>query len=125
MSKESTTKGQNGFCDSRRGRYDTEGNSYFTLATQGIEVIDSRDVRQKNYRNSLEVDADIIGTSALLSTTLTGQKKLEDESRKEESGTVLKPWWSPCTQRWADKIGQMPIEDAAAVEKALERLGRR
>jgi trimethylamine corrinoid protein len=54
------------------------------LRTQGIEVIDlGRDVKtDKIIETAIEEDADIIGTSALLSTTLAGQKKLEDELRK-------------------------------------------
>jgi trimethylamine corrinoid protein len=100
------------------------------LRTQGIEVIDlGRDVKtDKIIETALEVDADIIGTSALLSTTLAGQKKLEDELKKRGLRDRFKTMvgGAPCTQRWADKIGADAYgEDAAdAVGKALDLLGR-
>jgi len=100
------------------------------LRTQGIEVIDlGRDVKtEKIIETALEVNADIIGTSALLSTTLVGQKKLEDELRRRGLRDRFKTMvgGAPCTQRWADKIGADAYgEDAAdAVEKALALLGK-
>lgn len=100
------------------------------LRSQGIEVIDlGRDVPTDKIINAaLEVDADIIGTSALLSTTLVGQKKLEDELRRRGLRERFKTMvgGAPCTQRWADKIGADAYgEDAAeAVSKALELLNK-
>ncbi|MGB4504292.1 MAG: corrinoid protein [Syntrophaceticus sp.] len=100
------------------------------LRTQGIEVIDlGRDVKtDKIIEAAVEFDADIIGTSALLSTTLVGQKKLEDELRKRGLRDRFKTMvgGAPCTQRWADKIGADAYgEDAAeAVSKALALLDR-
>jgi trimethylamine corrinoid protein len=100
------------------------------LRTQGIEVIDlGRDVpTNKIIETAVDVEADIIGTSALLSTTLEGQKKLEDELRKKGLRERFKTMvgGAPCTQRWADKIGADAFgEDAAeAVTKALYLLGR-
>mgnify|MGYP000948413923 FL=1 len=100
------------------------------LRTQGIEVIDlGRDVpTNKIIDTAVDVEADIIGTSALLSTTLAGQKKLEDELRKRGLRDRFKTMvgGAPCTQRWADKIGADAFgEDAAeAVTKALVLLGR-
>lgn len=73
---------------------------------------------------AIKVDADIIGTSALLTTTLAEQKKLEDELRarglRERFKTIV--GGAPCTQRWADKIGADAYgEDASdAVKKCLE-----
>lgn len=100
------------------------------LNTQGIEVIDmGRDVPvEKIIEKALEVDADIIGTSALLTTTMVNQKKLEDELKarnlKAKFKTII--GGAPCTQRWADKIGaDAYAEDAAqAVTMALQLLGR-
>lgn len=100
------------------------------LKTQGIEVIDlGRDVStDKIIEKALEVKADIIGTSALLTTTIMAQKKLEDELRarniRDQFKTIV--GGAPCTQRWAEKIGaDAYAEDAAeAVEKALQLLGR-
>jgi len=132
MSKESTEKkGTMVFATVEGDVHDIgKGIVISLLKTQGIEVIDlGRDVKtDKIIDTALEVDADIIGTSALLSTTLTGQKKLEDELRKRGLRDRFKTMvgGAPCTQRWADKIGADAYgEDAAeAVEKALELLGR-
>jgi len=100
------------------------------LNTQGIEVIDmGRDVSvEKIIEKALEVNADLIGTSALLTTTMMSQKKLEDELKARNIRSKFKTMigGAPCTQRWADKIGaDAYAEDAAqAVTKALELLGR-
>lgn len=100
------------------------------LKTQGIEVIDlGRDVStDKIIETALEVNADIIGTSALLTTTIMAQKKLEDQLRvrnlRDRYKTIV--GGAPCTQRWADKIGaDAYAEDAAeAVEKVLALLNK-
>ncbi len=100
------------------------------LSTQGIEVVDlGRDVKtEKIIETALEVDADLIGTSALLSTTLAGQKNLEEELKRRGIRDRFKTMvgGAPCTQRWANRIGADAYgEDAAeAVSKALELLGR-
>lgn len=100
------------------------------LKTQGIEVYDlGRDVStNKIIEKALEVKADIIGTSALLTTTLMSQKKLEDELRKNGLRDKFKTMvgGAPATQRWADRIGaDAYAEDAAeAVTKALFLLNR-
>ncbi|AET66804.1 methyltransferase cognate corrinoid protein [Desulfosporosinus orientis DSM 765] len=95
------------------------------LKTQGIQVYDlGRDVSTATIiEKALEVKADIIGTSALLTTTLMSQKKLEDELRKNGLRDQFKTMvgGAPATQRWADRIGaDAYAEDAAeAVTKAL------
>lgn len=95
------------------------------LKTQGIQVYDlGRDVSTVTIiEKALEVKADIIGTSALLTTTLMSQKKLEDELRKNGLRDQFKTMvgGAPATQRWADRIGaDAYAEDAAeAVTKAL------
>lgn len=100
------------------------------LNTQGIEIYDlGRDVPvEKIIEKALEVKADLIGTSALLTTTMMSQKKLEDELKARGIRSQFKTMigGAPCTQRWADKIGaDAYAEDAAqAVTKALELLGR-
>lgn len=96
------------------------------LKTQGFDVIDmGRDVPvEKIIEKALEVNASIIGTSALLTTTLVEQQKLEDELRarglKERFKTIV--GGAPCTERWAEKIGADAYgEDASeAVTKCLE-----
>ncbi|WP_148136250.1 methyltransferase cognate corrinoid protein [Candidatus Formimonas warabiya] len=99
------------------------------VKTQGIEVIDlGREVPvAKIMEKAVEYSVDIIGTSALLTTTITEQKKLEDALRKEGLRDRFKTMvgGAPCTQRWADRIGaDAYAEDAAeAVTKALKLLG--
>ena len=103
------------------------------LKTQGFDVIDmGRDVPvEKIIEKALEIEASIIGTSALLTTTLVEQEKLEKELRKrgirERFKTIV--GGAPCTERWAEKIGADAYgEDASeAVTKCLqliENMGR-
>jgi trimethylamine corrinoid protein len=100
------------------------------IKTQGVEVVDlGRDVPvDKIIDAAIAEKTDIIGTSALLSTTLTGQKKLEDELRNRGIRDQFKTMvgGAPCTQRWADRIGADAYgEDAAdAVTKVLALLDR-
>jgi trimethylamine corrinoid protein len=99
------------------------------LKTQGIDVIDlGRDVPvSKIIEKAVELDVDLIGTSALLTTTITEQKKLEDELKKQGLRDKFKTLvgGAPATQRWADRIGADAYgEDASeAVNKALKLLG--
>ncbi len=98
------------------------------IKTQGINVIDlGRDMgTDAIIAGALEHDADIIGTSALLTATINGQKKLEDELRKrglrERFKTIV--GGAPVTKKFADKIGADEYaEDAAeAVVKVLALL---
>ena len=75
----------------------------------GIEVYDiGRDVpTHKFIEKALEVKADIIGTSALLTTTMQEQKELEDTLRKEglRDRFVTVVGGGPITERWAKRIG--------------------
>lgn len=99
------------------------------LGTQGIEIIDlGRDVSvDAIIKAAVDENADIIGTSALLTTTMGEQQKLEEELKtrnlRERFKTII--GGAPCTQRWADKIGaDAYAEDAAeAVDKVLALLG--
>ena len=98
------------------------------LKTQGFDVIDmGRDVPvDQIIEKALEVNADIIGTSALLTTTLIEQQKLEEELRarglRDRFKTIV--GGAPCTERWAKKIGADAYgEDASdAVVKCLKLL---
>lgn len=100
------------------------------LNAQGIEVTDAgRDVPVNVIiERAIEFNADIIGTSALLTTTMVNQKKLEDALRERGLKSRFKTMigGAPCTQRWADKIGaDAYAEDAAqAVTLALNMLGK-
>jgi len=99
------------------------------LKAQGIEVFDiGREVPVATIiEKALEFNVDIIGTSALLTTTMVQQKKLEEELQKQGLRERFKTMvgGAPCTKRWADKIGaDAYAEDAAeAVRLSLEFLG--
>jgi trimethylamine corrinoid protein len=100
------------------------------IKTQGIEIIDlGRDVPvSKIIEKAVEVDADLIGTSALLTTTIVEQKKLEGELKRLGLRNRFKTMvgGAPATQRWADRIGADAYgEDASdAVNKALQLLSK-
>lgn len=101
------------------------------LQVNGFDVYDlGHDVEiGKFVEKALEVDADIIGTSALLTTTMIGQKTLEEELRKAGLKSRFKTMvgGAPVTQRWADRIGANAYgEDASeAVKKALALMGEK
>ena len=94
------------------------------LKANGFEVYDlGRDIpTEKFLEKADEVGADIIGTSALLTTTMEGQKKLELALKKAGLKGKYKTMvgGAPVTQRWADRIGaDAYAEDAGeAVKKA-------
>jgi methylmalonyl-CoA mutase cobalamin-binding domain/chain len=100
------------------------------LRVYGFEVYDlGRDVPiQKFIETAREVGADIIGTSALMTTTQVGQKILEEELKKAGLRDKVKTMvgGAVATQRWADKIGADAYGENAeqAVKKALELVGR-
>ena len=76
-----------------------------------------------------EFNVDIIGTSALLTSSLKEQKKLEQYLRKigDRDKYITMVGGAPCTQRWAEKIGADAYSESAgdAVEKALELIKRK
>ena len=76
-----------------------------------------------------EFNVDIIGTSALLTSSLKEQKKLEQYLRKigERDRYITMVGGAPCTERWAEKIGADGYSESAsdAVEKALELIQRK
>ncbi len=99
------------------------------LKANGFEVYDlGRDIPTDTFiEKAEEVGADIIGTSALLTTTMEGQRKLEaalkNKGWKGKYKTMV--GGAPVTQRWADRIGaDAYAEDAGeAVKKAKKLLG--
>ena len=99
------------------------------LQANGFEVYDvGRDVEtQKFIDKAQEVDADIIGMSALLTTTMSGQKTLIEELKKAGLRERFKVMvgGAPATQRWADRIGAdaYGVDAADAAEKAKKLLG--
>jgi len=99
------------------------------LQANGFEVYDlGRDVEmQKFIDKAKEVDADIIGVSALLTTTMSMQKTLIQELKKVGLREKFKVMvgGAPATQRWADRIGAdaYGVDAADAAKKAMELLG--
>jgi dimethylamine corrinoid protein len=98
------------------------------LQSAGFEVYDiGRDVPVKNFiEKAKEVDANMIGISALMTTTLQGQRDvielLKEEGMRERIKVMV--GGAPATQAWADKIGaDCYAENASeAVAKAKELL---
>ena len=101
------------------------------LQANGFEVYDiGRDVEtQKFIHKAQEVDADIIGMSALLTTTMSGQKTLIEELKKAGLRDRFKVMvgGAPVTQRWADRIGAdaYGVDAADAAKKAMKLVGER
>ncbi len=100
------------------------------LKANGFDVYDlGRDVPVSKFIEKAEaVGADIIGTSALLTTTMEGQKKIESELKRLGLKAKYKTMvgGAPVTQRWADRIGaDAYAEDAAdGVRKAKQLPGK-
>ena len=97
-----------------------------TLRTAGFEVIDlGCEVPVETIiEEARRYKADIIGTSAPLTSTMTEQKKLEkllmETGEKESFITMV--GGAPCTPRWAKKIGAGGYSEDAieAVKVALQ-----
>jgi len=98
------------------------------LQSAGFEVHDiGRDVPLRNFiEKAKEVKANMIGFSALMTTTLPGQKEvielLKEEGMRENVKVMV--GGAPATQAWAEKIGaDCYAENASeAVAKAKELL---
>jgi trimethylamine corrinoid protein len=98
------------------------------LKANGFEVMDlGRDVAPDRFIEEADkFNADIIGTSALLTTTMGSQRQLEDELKKaglkERYKTMV--GGAPVTQRWAKRIGADAFAENAseAVRLAKELL---
>lgn len=79
------------------------------VKSNGIEVYDlGREVPPQTFIDKAEeVDADFIGSSALLTTTMVAQKEIErllvEQGLKDKYKTII--GGAPVTKRWADKIG--------------------
>ena len=79
------------------------------VKTNGVEVIDlGREVPAKNFADAaIEHNADFVGSSALLTTTMTVQKDVEDALKEAGIRDKVKTMvvGAPVTNRWAEKIG--------------------
>lgn len=94
------------------------------VKTNGIEVHDlGREVPAEEFiAKAIEYKADFIGSSALLTTTMTEQKKIEDllnaSELKDNTKTLV--GGAPVTNRWAERIGaDAYCEDASEAVKVL------
>lgn len=97
------------------------------LRANGITVHDmGRDVAiQALIEKAVEFEVDIIGTSALLTTTMVEQRKLEEELKsaglRDRFKTIV--GGAPVTARWATRIGaDAYAEDAQDAVKTVNQL---
>ena len=97
------------------------------LRANGIRVHDlGRDVaNEAMIEKAVELNVDIIGTSALLTTTMVEQKKLEEALKKDDLRDRFKTivGGAPVTARWANRIGaDAYAEDAQDAVKQVNQL---
>jgi trimethylamine corrinoid protein len=97
------------------------------MRANGFEVLDlGRDVPPARFIEEAEkFNADIIGSSTLLTTTMPVQKELEDELKKaglkDKYKTIV--GGAPVTQRWSDRIGADAFaQDAGDGVKKIKQL---
>jgi len=100
------------------------------LRANGFTVHDiGRDIdTEMIIEEAVKVDADIIGTSALLTTTMVRQKDLEAELKKAGLRERFKTMvgGAPVTTRWASRIGaDAYAEDAQDAVKKVKELLRK
>ena len=98
------------------------------MRANGFEILDlGRDVPPARFIEEAEkFNADIIGSSTLLTTTMPVQKELEEELKKSKLKDKYKTivGGAPVTQRWADRIGADAFAQDAGdgVKKARQLL---
>ncbi|MHB9093722.1 MAG: cobalamin-dependent protein, partial [Eubacteriales bacterium] len=94
------------------------------LKVYGFEVHDlGRDVPVSTFIEKVkELNADIIGSSTLMTTTLPGQKALQEAIRAAGLKVKTMVGGAATNQHWADKIGANAYGENAteAVQKAKE-----
>ncbi|HWQ79062.1 MAG TPA: cobalamin-dependent protein [Anaerovoracaceae bacterium] len=104
-----------------------------TMKSYGIDVIDiGREVPVETIiEKAEEYRVDIIATSALLTSTMKEQKKLEETLRKMgiRGKYVTMVGGAPCTLRWAKRIGadaytEDAVEAAKRAQAILKKLER-
>lgn len=97
------------------------------LKIAGYKVVDlGRDVPVKTYvEKAKEVKADVVASSALMTTTMVNQIQIEEQLKESGVRTDLKTMigGAPVTQAWADKIGaDIYAENAEDVVAKLNAL---
>ena len=88
------------------------------VKTNGVKVVDlGREVPAQNFVDAaIEHNAEFVGSSALLTTTMTVQKDIEEALKEAGIRDKVKTMvgGAPVTGRWADKIGaDQYCEDAS------------
>ena len=95
------------------------------MKANGFEVLDlGRDVKTERFIEEAErFNADIIGCSALLTTTMGAQKKLEETLKKAGLKSRYKTMvgGAPVTRRWARRIGADAFAENASEAVKLAR----
>ncbi len=97
------------------------------LTANGFQVFDlGVDVSGEDFaRKAAELDANIVGLSALLTTTMTGQKDVVEALARQGLRPQVKVMigGAPVTQSWADEIGAdgygKDAQAAVALAKSL------
>ena len=94
------------------------------VKTNGIEVHDlGREVPAEVFiEKAIEYGANFVGSSALLTTTMTEQKRIEELLTQAGIRDKVKTMvgGAPVTKRWADKIGaDAYCEDASESVKTI------
>ena len=95
------------------------------LKANGYEVTDlGRDVPATSFIERAKAEnADVIGMSALLTTTMEEQRKVIKTIKDEGLAYKTVVGGAPCTQRWADQIGaDAYAEDASDGVKKIDAL---
>jgi trimethylamine corrinoid protein len=97
------------------------------LQAHSFEVFDlGHDVETEKFiEKAQETNADIIGTSSLLTTTMKYQKELEEQLKKSGIKGKFKTivGGAPVTQRWADRIGaDAYAENASTAVRIVQSL---
>ncbi len=101
------------------------------LTANGFEVHDlGANVRLQSFLDkAVEVEADLIGLSALLTTTMTGQRRfmemLKDKGLDKKFKVLV--GGAPVTARWAEEIGAAGYAEnaVAAADLCLRLMGAR
>ena len=98
-----------------------------TLLTSGFEVVNlGKDTSvDKFVEKAQQVNADIIGASALLSVTLSKQRDLVDEVKSRKLPFRVMVGGGPVTRQWAEQIGAdgYGADAQEAVESAKQLMG--
>lgn len=97
------------------------------LQGAGFEVYDlGKDVPCENFvKKAKEIGADIIGVSALMTTTTPGQKKVVELVREEGLNVKVMVGGACTTREWAESIGAHYARNASeAVVVARQLVGR-